>query len=47
MFEDFKMGPVEILDDRLIAENHALLEPEGEVRRAVSYLAHNLKLLRG
>ena len=40
------MGPVEIFNDGIIAENHALLKPEGEVRGAVSCFVHHLKLLR-
>lgn len=46
MVKDFKMGPVEILNDGLIAENHALLKPEGEIIKAISCFVHHLKLLR-
>jgi hypothetical protein len=44
--KDFKISPVEILNDRVIAENHALLESESQVASAASCLVHNLYLFR-
>ena len=44
--KNFKISPVEILNDGVITENHALLEPEGQVASAASCLGHYLNLFR-